>query len=202
MPSFGIYIPEGSELEEKIISKAKRFHDGKVSAYVRKCVEKDLAGSLEVTSNTSLLDLARQFRPALVARLERYDLEDQALILDRFLEAFADALKRSDFNPREPFAIANNLEALKVFVDDANFFRRLATMANNGDPQATDKMLANAFPQWKEMQDLLAAEDKGTYRAGPAADVVKELTTRHKSDSPAHRKATPTPPPPKPAAQD
>lgn len=92
MPSFGIYIPEGSDLERKINFKAKKFHDGKVSAYVRKCVEKDLDGSYEVTANTSLLDLARQFRPALVSRLERYNLEDQALILDRFLEAFADAL--------------------------------------------------------------------------------------------------------------
>lgn len=194
MPTLGFHVPEGSELEEKIISKAKRFHDGKVSAYVRKCVEKDLAGSLEVTSNTSLLDLARQFRPALVSRLERYDLEDQALILDRFLEAFADALKRSDFNPREPFAIANNLDALKVFVSDANFFRRLAVLASGGDAAAADKMLASAFPHWQDMQDTLAAErDQAPYTANHVAALAKQAAT-----TPAPHTPPPTPPTPKP----
>jgi len=49
MPTLGFHIPEGSELEKKIILKAKKHHDGKTSAYVRKCVENDLAYDGEPT---------------------------------------------------------------------------------------------------------------------------------------------------------
>jgi hypothetical protein len=43
MASFGVYVPDGSPLLEKIQERADRFHDGRVSAYLRAAVERDLA---------------------------------------------------------------------------------------------------------------------------------------------------------------
>lgn len=59
MASFGIYVPDGSDLMQKIAQRAKAEHDGKVSAYARTAIERDIAGTLSGKSPTILVDLAK-----------------------------------------------------------------------------------------------------------------------------------------------
>lgn len=42
MASFGIYVPDESDLIKKIQERADREHDGKVSSYARAAIERDL----------------------------------------------------------------------------------------------------------------------------------------------------------------
>lgn len=42
MASFGVYVPDGSELLQKIKARADRFHAGRVSEYARAAIERDL----------------------------------------------------------------------------------------------------------------------------------------------------------------
>lgn len=187
MPTLGFHVPEGSDLEKKINSKAKRIHDGKVSAYVRKCVEKDLEGSYEVTGNTSLIDLARQFRPALVPRIERYNLEEQSLILDRLLEAFTDALGRNDFDPAKRFYLSSVPE--NIMADTIERFEKIVAHADKS--ARIFKFISDKHPELREeAQALLAAEDAGKYTANHE-EALKKLS---QATAASH---TPPPTPPK-----
>lgn len=61
MASFGIYVPDGSELLEKIQKRAAEAHDNKVSAYARAVIERDLAGGTpDSMAPTVLVDLTRE----------------------------------------------------------------------------------------------------------------------------------------------
>ena len=44
MPALGFHVSDGSTLDARVKARARETHDGKVSAYVRSAVERDLAG--------------------------------------------------------------------------------------------------------------------------------------------------------------
>lgn len=61
MASFGVYVPDNSDLLKRIEARAKAEHDGKVSSYARAAIERDMKGSLmaDARSTTILVDLAK-----------------------------------------------------------------------------------------------------------------------------------------------
>jgi hypothetical protein len=62
MASFGVYVPDSSDLLERIEARAKAEHDGKVSSYARAAIERDMKGATlpgGPHSTTILVDLAK-----------------------------------------------------------------------------------------------------------------------------------------------
>lgn len=176
------------EFWEKVEKRAEKF--GSRSAYFRDLAQKDLKGAYEVTGNTSLVDLARQFRPALVPRIERYNLEEQSLILDRLLEAFTDALGRNDFDPAKRFYLSSVPE--NIMADTIERFEKI--VANADKSARIFKIISDKHPELKEeAQALLAAEDAGKYTANHEAALKKQAQASHDPHTPP-----PTPPKQKP----
>jgi hypothetical protein len=62
MASFGIYVPDESDLLDKIQKRADAEHDGKVSAYARAAIERDLLkrDSPDALSPSVIVDLANR----------------------------------------------------------------------------------------------------------------------------------------------
>lgn len=62
MASFGVYVPDGDELLNRIQAVADAQHGGKVSAYARAAIERDLSGqaTTDAMSPTIVVDLTRQ----------------------------------------------------------------------------------------------------------------------------------------------
>jgi hypothetical protein len=62
MPSLGFYLPDDSPLTDKIKARAVSRHDGKVSAYIRSLVEKDLGKAM--VSPMPIAELVDRFAPS------------------------------------------------------------------------------------------------------------------------------------------
>ena len=72
MANASAHIPDVSRLWESINTKAKTEHDGKVSAYVRAAIERDIAASSaapDALSPKILVDLCAVRRPRIRAKL-------------------------------------------------------------------------------------------------------------------------------------
>lgn len=67
MPTLGFHVSDDSPLLAKIENKAARYHDGKISQYVRSLVEKDLGVAPEKDGGEGPLErLIREIRPDLL----------------------------------------------------------------------------------------------------------------------------------------
>jgi hypothetical protein len=123
MASVGIYVSDDSELMREIKHKAETLHDGKVSAYLRSLVEKDLAGTAQkpdATDENILVELCERLRPESAAMLGEW-LASQGLnqprLLGKLLDALADSLMR-DINNRVSYGDAP-LVLVKILREDA-----------------------------------------------------------------------------------
>lgn len=187
------HIPDNSDLAKKIKDKANLFHDGKVSSYVRSCVEKDLSGTFTPTATTSLTDLARQFRPSLVEALIAAQIKQPSRVIDRLLEALVNALQRGDFNPDKEFHIYNH-SLLALILSSRTVLESLNAAANGGDVEAAKKIVALTYKPAEE-KFLAVAESA-------EAPVIEALKNRDKQASHSSHKPFPTPPKPTQAGQD
>lgn len=183
------YIPDGSELEKKIKLNADSRHDGKVSAYVRKCIEKDIYGVPDIEGKQPIEELARVFRRTLLPKFA--GLKDQPRIIDNLLEALSEALHVATFDPTQRFKIFNDAGQLETIVGAPGVLEKIIDIF--------EQRRISLYPN--DASPALAAEDKGIYAPGPATDVIKTLEAHHKQDSPAARKSAPTPRERKPTAQ-
>lgn len=109
MPTLGFHVSDGSPLAEKVKKKAQQLHDGKVSAYVRSVVERDLSGESsapDALSPTVLADLFKSLRP------------DLAGALDLFTPPVATATARQKRNGAfsQVAALARILEAVSIYL--------------------------------------------------------------------------------------
>jgi hypothetical protein len=119
------YIVDGSELEKKIKERVEHLETN-VSAYVRKCIENDLASRFTATNKTAILDLAKIFHPSLTGAFEKeFNQLDQPRIIARILEALELALKIPGFNPVERFQIYNDKSQLEAMIGTPDFMARL-----------------------------------------------------------------------------
>lgn len=69
MATVSAHLPPGSQLESDFFSYVKANYGGKPGPYLKKLIERDLAGITEIpaaTSSDALIQLAKAFQPALV----------------------------------------------------------------------------------------------------------------------------------------
>lgn len=72
MPSLGCHVPEDSPLYAAAQARAQERHAGKVSAYVRSLIERDLAGSTAVPPAADPRFLEKLFTAVLPSRVSRF----------------------------------------------------------------------------------------------------------------------------------
>jgi hypothetical protein len=135
--------------------RAVRDHDGKVSAYVRRVVERDLAGDIsptETLSPTVLVDLARQLGGELLAR----DLAEQLGDTDQPRELLA--LLRARATPHWSAADGVVGDLIRSLWEDARK-RRLV-----GSSDAVGTAMAKT--------DIVAAQQKAGRKAARSKKAV------------------------------
>ncbi|WP_438482758.1 hypothetical protein [Oleiharenicola lentus] len=107
---------------ESAAERAKAF--GSESKYVRALIENDIAGKTALPSRDSLIaELARAYQPALaeiiVNEIAAIEAEtgvkiDGGVVMARYLDAFAKALRDEKFHPEQSYALINEA-ALDTF---------------------------------------------------------------------------------------
>ena len=135
MPSLGCHVPEDSPLYAAAQERAKAGHAGKVSAYVRSLIERDVGGTATVPPATDPRFLEKLFAAVLPSRVSRFQrLWDaktrlgesgpaQAELVESFLRALLQEMEA------EPTAqLVNAFDALPPPTLAA-----LVTAANTGD---------------------------------------------------------------------
>lgn len=123
MPSLGCHVPDDSPLYAKAQARARERHDGKVSAYVRHVIERDLAGEAEIPpihDPRFLQLLVGSLLPAKESRFARQwlaavakvpyeqegDVSSQTEIAEALLEAFLEAFAAGQVDLVTPPAFA------------------------------------------------------------------------------------------------
>jgi hypothetical protein len=124
MPTLGFHVPDDSPLVKKVQERANTDHDGKVSAYVRKLVERDIEGP----RGFSALQIDRWMGDeAALLRAGRYALtilhNPDAVAREKAAKEMAQII--SDAIIRKPTIIPDTEElALKVAEEQARYGAR------------------------------------------------------------------------------
>lgn len=130
MPTLGFHVSDGSPLAEKVKKKAEQLHDGKVSAYVRSVVERDLSGESsapDAVSPTILEDLCARLRG------EKLDALRAALHTPFFSYTYSTRATEAEKNMakekaapinQQPKILAELIEALIDYAEDKGSFGR------------------------------------------------------------------------------
>lgn len=182
MSTHGFHLPEDSPLAAQIKKRAKDQHDGKVSAYVRSLVERDLAGETpDATSPTIIADLCRRLRGEIAAQLSgalATAHADQPAILATFLEALSDLLRRKPGASLDSFALLEGSAVSEL---------QLLANSHTTPPEAIREKLGDALgPPPKELLRFAAivAEHAAQYlpKERQAIDTERALDDKRDRD--------------------
>ena len=91
MPALGFHVSDGSTLDARVKARARETHDGKVSAYVRSAVERDLAGDTGSVMASDVITLlaTKLLGERKAATLKPYlEGQDQPELLEAMLQRF------------------------------------------------------------------------------------------------------------------
>lgn len=172
MPTLSAHVPYDWEFSSKFKSLVEAKFGGKPGRYIKELIEKDLNGAHEVTSNTTLIDIVRQFRPGLLAKFSTHQAAHEPISIDKLIDAMSNALD-TGLNPGGKYFIVTEADFLEKTFSSERFWQLMRDHANS-------------YQQTPE-NNLKVAEDV-------EKTIIHEIN-RETSTPPAH---TPTPTPPKP----
>ena len=172
MPTLSAPVPDDWEFSSKFKSLVEAKFSGKPGRYIKELIEKDLNGAHEVTSNTTLIDLIRQFRPGLLAKFSTHPAADEPISIDKLIDAIDKALD-TGLNLGGKYFIVTEADFLEKTFSSERFWQIMRDHANSYQ-QSPDT-------------NLKVAED--------AEKTIIQEINRETSTPPAH---TPIPTPPKP----
>lgn len=197
MPTLGFHLPDDSPLLDAVKHRADTDHDGKVSAYVRAAVERDLKhygpdGNASV--DEAILEFMAKVRPDLAFTVAQSGLSpaDRTRIASAVAQAIAGALGPRTITPGQPLMLVDAecyseaQKAALVGLNDIAAALILMSSGNEFDPEgatnADQRDVASFRARWETYFGISDRSQKQPVRAKdivplpPMADVPTPAT--------------------------